>query len=113
MRRIALAAALLLGLTAPALGDIDTGVDAFERGDYAAAYREWKPLADEGDANAQYNLGSMYYHVEQNYAEVIKWLRLSAEQGHASARHDLGAVYTSGHGVKQSSSEAGAGKETT
>ena len=57
MIRIALAVALLVSLATPAWADFDEGLAAYQRGDYAAAFREWKPLAEQGFANAQYNLG--------------------------------------------------------
>jgi TPR repeat protein len=46
--------------------------------------REWQPLADQGDADAQFNLGVMYDRgdgIPQDYAEAAKWHRLAAEQG--------------------------------
>ena len=39
--------------------DFQKGGDAYNRGDYATALREWKPLAEQGDAGAQYGLGVM------------------------------------------------------
>ncbi len=45
-------------LTAPAYAqDLDRGVEAYERGDYETAYKEFLPLARAGDAKAQFNLG--------------------------------------------------------
>jgi TPR repeat protein len=59
------------------------GAAAYIRGDYTTALAEWRPLAAQGDANAQFiNLGIMYANgegVPQDYAEAAKWLRLSAE----------------------------------
>ena len=63
--------------------DVDAGVEAWERGDYAVAYREWRTLADQGDADAQYNLGNMYYNgqgVSQDYAQAHMWLNLAASR---------------------------------
>ena len=40
--------------------DYEAGVDAYKRGDYATALREFQPLAEQGDADAQYYLGVMY-----------------------------------------------------
>ena len=60
--------------------------------------------ADQGDANAQVNLGDMYVigrEVPQNYAEAARWVRLAAEQGHAGAQLDLGLMYFGGQGVPQ------------
>ncbi len=56
----ALCAGFTLGLTAPAWAGLDEGVAAYHRGDYATALREWRPLAEQGDADAEYNLGLMY-----------------------------------------------------
>ena len=67
----ALCAAVLLGLTAPAWAGLDEAVAAYQRGDYASAFREFRPLAEQGNANAQYNLGIMYDNgqgVSQDYA---------------------------------------------
>ncbi|MCH6576534.1 MAG: hypothetical protein IH807_01765, partial [Proteobacteria bacterium] len=50
MRRAAFSIIILLGLVAPAWGQSDAGYDAYKRGDYAAAHRVWKSLADGGDA---------------------------------------------------------------
>ena len=64
----------------------------------------WLPLAEQGDASAQYNLGVMYEKgrgVPQDYKEAVKWYRLSAEQGHAFARSNLGQMYLKGLGVPQ------------
>ena len=55
---------------------------AYSRGDYAAALRLIRPLADKGNANAQHNLGALYVEgrgVPQNDAEAMKWYRLAAE----------------------------------
>jgi uncharacterized protein len=106
LRAFAAAASLLVSLSGTALADLDAGVDAWERGDYATAYREWKPLADAGDTDAQYNLGILYYHAERDYANAAKWLHKAAEHGHPSAQHDLGSLYLLGLGVPQSDAEA-------
>ena len=45
--------------------DLQKGLTAYKSGDYATALREWKPLAEQGDARAQYNLGQMYYNGEE------------------------------------------------
>ena len=41
-------------------GDFNKGLTAAQNGDFATALKEWKPLAEQGDADAQYNLGVMY-----------------------------------------------------
>ena len=40
--------------------DYQDGVDAYKRKDYKTAYKLWLPLAEQGNAKAQYNLGVMY-----------------------------------------------------
>ena len=60
MKRLALALAILIGLAAPAWAGFAEGVAAYHRGDYETALRELRPLAEQGDADAQYNLGIMY-----------------------------------------------------
>ena len=89
--------------------DFDKGLKAYQSGDFATALKEWKPLAEQGNASAQHNLGFMYRKgkgVTQDYAEAVKWYRKAAEQGHASAQNQLGFMYYSGKGVTQDYAEA-------
>ncbi len=61
-------------------------------------------MAQEGDANAQYNLGVMYdkgHGVPQDFAEAVRWFRLAAEQGDAGAQFNLAFMYSNGQGVPQ------------
>ena len=78
--------------------------DAYERKDYKEAFRLWLPLAEQGDAFAQSNLGVMYEigsGVSQDDKEAVRWYRLSAEQGYATAQFFLGTMYDAGKGVQQ------------
>ena len=64
--------------------DFDKGLKAAQAGDFQTALQEWRPLAEQGYASAQYNLGQMYRNgqgVPQDDAEAVKWYRLAAEQG--------------------------------
>ncbi len=109
MKRLALAVALLIGLATPSQADFLDGEAAYLRGDYATAFQEFKPLAEQGDALAQFALGFMYEKgqgVPQDYAEAAKWHRKAAEQGLASAQYSLGLIYHKGHGVSQDYAEA-------
>lgn len=98
--------ALILLLSA---GDLraqsgDAGSAAYNRGDYAEAYRNWLPLAEQGNAAAQYNVALLYEDglgVAQNYARAAHWYRLSAEQGDVDAQFSLGLMYNVGRGVPQ------------
>ena len=81
---------------------------AYERGDYATAFRLMKPLAEQGYAKAQYNLGVMYHKgegVPADHAEAVKWFRKAAEQGYAKAQYNLGVMYRIGDGVPQDNTE--------
>jgi TPR repeat protein len=77
--------------------------------DFQAASQEWRLLAEQGYAAAQYNLGFMYDNGEgvlHDYAEAVKWYRLAAEQGYADAQYKLGVMYQIGKGVPQDDAEA-------
>lgn len=94
-------AALILTPTIGAAQDFEAGFRAAEAGDYAAALREWRPLAERGNVYAQVNLGLMYSDgngVPQNHAEALRWYRTAAEQGFASAQSLLGVLYFDGFG---------------
>ena len=94
---------LALALSVPVLAaDYGAGWEAYNRGDYATALKEWLPLAQQGGAYPQFNLGDMYREglgAKQDYAEAVKWYRLAAEQGMANAQVNLGLMYDEGRGV--------------
>ena len=95
--------------SATASADYQEGLDAYDAGDYATAMKEWRPLAEQGNANAQYNLGVMYANgngVPQDDVEAVKWYRLAADQGDADAQYNLGVMYANGTGVPQDDVEA-------
>ena len=64
-----------------------------------------KTAAEDGNPDAQYILGVMYYK-EQNYSEAAKWYSLAAEGGNMKAQFNLGNKYYEGKGVKQDYKEA-------
>ena len=92
----------------PCHGHTDTfvsGLNAIDRTHYASAYRSFKPLADNGVAEAQNNLGFLFqngFGVRRNYNTAIKWYQSAADQGLAEAEHNLGILNYRGHGVAQS-----------
>ena len=89
--------------------DFDDGDAAYEKGDYKTAMRLWKPLAEQGHAYAQYNLGLMYRNgkgVPEDYKQAVKWYRLAAEQGDADAQYSLGIRYDKGEGVPEDDKQA-------
>ena len=68
-------------------------------------FEEVKNSAENGNSDAQFILGLMYYK-EQNYAEAAEWYRKAAEQGNIKAQFNLGNKYYEGKGVKQNYKEA-------
>ncbi len=108
-RFVALCLMAVAFATAPAFADFNRGLTAYDNGYYKSALREWLPIAEQGDADAQYNLGFMYRNgqgVPQDYKTALKWYRLSAEQGNKDAQNSLGNMYRDGRGVLQSYKEA-------
>ena len=84
--------------------DFQKGLAAAQRGDFATALREWTLAAEQGGADAQYNLGVMYDNgegVPQDDKTAVKWWTLAAEQGGADAQFNLGNMYRLGTGVIQ------------
>src|ERR1700729_2240405 len=88
---------VISGLAVPvAASPLEDAAAAAEKGDYTTAVRLWRPLADQGDTDAQYNLGIMYFTGQgtaQDPAEAAKWFRKAAEQGDVNAQYNLGAMY--------------------
>ena len=74
---------------------VKTGIDAWQRSDYATAVAVWRPLAEKGDADAQFNLGQAYRlgrGVSINLAAAQTWFERAAEKGHLDAQTTLGLM---------------------
>lgn len=104
---------LLVGLTGCTQASTETtfaeGLQALTRGNFAEAYCRWKPLADYGHAESQYNLGWLYANgngMHVNILEAHRWWRAAANQNHADAQFSIGLSYTNGEGVEQDIQEA-------
>lgn len=70
---------------------------------------ETRRLAEEGDAEAHYKLGSAYYWglgVARDFTEAARWLRKAADAGSGSAAEQIGYLYYEGVGVPQDYAEA-------
>ncbi len=94
MTRVTVFAVLLVVLAAPAWAGWDEGVAAYKRGDHATALREFRVLAEQGDTNAQYNLGNMYYNgrgVTRDYVRAHMWFNLAAAGSPPGEGRDTGA----------------------
>lgn len=89
---------LLLALPGVGLaGPVDDGVEAYKRGDYAAASALWRPAAEKGDASAEFYLGLLYRNgqgVPRNEAEGTGLLRKSADRGYPPAQYFVGVLTT-------------------
>ncbi len=99
-----LLAVVVVLVAAPACTDYEAGKEAYYRGDYDTALKEWRPLAEQGDAHAQNNLGTMHEEgrgVPQDYVQAHMWANLAASQGDATAQAFLGVMYQQGRGVPQ------------
>jgi TPR repeat protein len=100
---------LVLALAAPARADLAGGRAAFDAGDYATARNVLGPLAEGGDAEAQYLTGLMYMHGAgefQDFEQAAAWFGKAAAQDHGYAQYSLGVLYEAGLGVKHSQGEA-------
>jgi len=84
--------------------DFAAGVAAFQNGDYEAAYREWRPLAEQGDTAAQHNLGTLYNNglgLDVDMAKAANWYRRAAQGGNANAQTKMGIFLARGWGLAQ------------
>lgn len=93
----------------PVWADFQAGMDANNREDYATALREWRPLAEQGNALAQYNLGLLYRKgrgVPQDDVQARKWYEKAAAQEQAKAQFNLGTLYFNGEGVPKDYQQA-------
>ena len=95
-RRLVIAAAVLLGTSAPlSAQSVTAGITAWQHSDYEGAVRIWRPLAEKGDPDAQFNLAQAYRlgrGVPINLAMAQTWLKRAALQGHVDAETTLGLL---------------------
>ena len=97
-------ASVLAVIPSSVAGPFEDGLAAYQRKDYAAALKFWRPLAEQGSATPQHNLGEMYrlgLGVPQSDRSAVKWYRKAAEQGMPDAQSSLGIMYGQGKGVRQ------------
>ena len=105
MRKFLVSVAILFTLFGQGYAqDFQKGRSAYAAKDYAAALKEWKPLAEQGNAEAQYAIGLLYrrgHAVLQDYKEALTWFRNASEQGVAGSQLNLGWMYQDGEGVSE------------
>ena len=89
--------------------DRNSSFEVTQRTDVARAPSEWRRMAEQGQAAAQYNVGILYEYgrgVRQNDVEAAKWYRKASVQGVSAAQYKLGIMYDNGWGVPPSDTEA-------
>ncbi len=90
-------------------GQFEDGLAAAKLGDHQRAFGLWRPLAEQGDAASQFNLGLMYENgqgIPKDYAKAVKWYLKAARQGSARAQVSAGHMYNSGRGVAKDYAKA-------
>ena len=99
MRNLIIIPVLLFSLCfgAPSFSaDLSKGEIAYQNGDYATALKELMPLAEQGDAKAQWRLGWMFDYgdgiLPEDDKQAVRWYTLAAEQGYAIAQYGLGLM---------------------
>ncbi|MFC1797337.1 SPOR domain-containing protein [Pseudomonadota bacterium] len=107
----------LLALIPPLQADYQTGLEAYQQGNFETAITEWQKVAESPPgaippatrAETLYAIGMLYWlgqGVQQDTTESASWLKLAAELNHPGAQTKLGFLYSTGQGVKQSNFEA-------
>src|SRR6266446_5336343 len=109
IRGLVFGALVMIVATTPALAELEDGLAAYDRGDFATAYRELAPAAAGGAPAAQYAMARMYLSgegVSRDSAEGLKWLRKAALARVGLAQYQLGACYEWGIALARDYGEA-------
>ncbi len=91
---------MLICASLSAGADLESAKRAYQQKDYAAAFKEFRPLAEQGNADAQLFLGKMYMMgqgVLKDPDQAVKWFKASGGQGNADAQFFLGSYYLLPH----------------
>lgn len=92
-----------------AMADFDEGLLAYLEADYERATAHWLPLAEAGDADAQFAIGMLHEAGQGSSVDpksAATWYRRAAKEGHADAQLSLGSLYATGAGVTRDHTEA-------
>jgi len=90
-------------------GPYEDGIAAFDAGQFATALALWMPLAEHGNAAAQFNVAVLYEKglgVERDARVAAHWYLKAAEQGDADAQYSVGVLYETGTGFAQDIGQA-------
>jgi TPR repeat protein len=94
----------ILMAATPLHADFDAGMTAYSSGDYQTAFEEWSPLAEQGSAAAQFNMGLLYRYGkgrDADAAQAAGWYLRAAESGFAPAQYEIAEMYEAGEGIEQ------------
>ena len=109
-RYIGIAAVTLSVGLSPVWADKSDAIVAYQAGNYKEAARQFRPLAEAGDAEAQYYMGYMYEKgqgVAKDQAVMRKWYQRAADGGNAKAQYKVAVGYAFGlAGLPQSDEDA-------
>jgi TPR repeat protein len=97
-------ALLLSTISSPLWASYEKGLEALKRYDYQTVYKEWKTLAEQGQAEIQSTIAVMFHTgvgVKQDYEKAFYWYKKAAEQGLPAAQANLGVMYAKGTGTKR------------
>ena len=100
---------LVAVIGAPAAADWAEVRRAFDAGDAVALMAALRPLAESGDADAQFNMGILHdtgQGVPQDYREAARWYAAASGQSHSTAQYNLGLLYFEGKGVERDQAKA-------
>src|SRR5690349_5449473 len=92
---LVVAGLLICAASSVSAQSVKAGIDAWQRSDYSGAVAIWRPIAEKGDADAQFNLGQAYRlgrGVQTNLATAKTWLERAGAQGHVDAQTTLGLL---------------------
>jgi uncharacterized protein len=104
LSKLALAACAWAAFASPALADVKAGVDAWSRGEYDAAVKQWRDPALKGDPDAQFNMGQAYKMgrgVQADFNVALDWYKRAAAQGHLQAADSYGHLLHYQNRVKE------------
>jgi hypothetical protein len=109
MNRILCLTVVMSALASPALAGMSEGIAAVTVGDYPRAISEFEPLANSGDAVAQYQLGKLYlegHGPADGVARGVELMTKAAQGNHPEAQAQLGLMYAMGLGVPVDNAKA-------
>ncbi len=92
-----------------AFAGVAQGIAAYEKGDHASAFGEWRQPARDGNVRAQYGMGLVAYHGSENFKNFMRaahWFHKAAAKDYGPAQYYLGRLYDRGQGVRHNPQKA-------